>query len=75
MGMSILDFLYRTIPGRILLKPLVSRSVSDLSGRLLDSGFSRILIGPFAKNHSIRLEDYELDDIGSFNDFFCRKIK
>ncbi len=75
MGMNILDFLYKTIPGRILLGPLVSKPVSDLSGRLLDSGFSRILIGPFAKNHSIRLEDYELDDIGSFNDFFCRRIK
>ena len=73
--MKALDFLYKTIPGRILLKPLVSRSVSDLSGRLLDTDASRILIGPFVKSHSIRLQDYELDNIGSFNDFFCRRIK
>ena len=75
MGMMVLDLLYNTIPGRILLRPLISRPVSDLAGFLLDSGFSRILIPPFVKSHSIRPEDYELDDIGSFNDFFCRKIR
>ena len=73
--MKALDFLYNTIPGRVLLRPLISRPVSDLSGILLDSGFSRILIPPFVRSHSIRLKDYELDNIGSFNDFFCRRIK
>ncbi len=73
--MKALDFLYNTIPGRILLRPLIGRPVSDLAGAVLDSGISRILIPPFAKSNSIRLEDYELDDIGSFNDFFCRRIK
>ncbi len=73
--MNTLDFLYKTIPGRILLKPLTGRRVSELSGRLLDSSASKILIAPFVKSHSIRIEDYELTDIGSFNDFFCRMIK
>ena len=48
--MKALDLLYKTIPGRILLKPLVSRSVSDLSGRLLDTSASKIFIGLFVKS-------------------------
>lgn len=73
--MKALDFLYNTIPGRILLRPLVNKRVSDLSGRLLDTSVSSLLIRPFVKNHSIRTCDYELDGVRSFNDFFCRKIK
>lgn len=75
MGMSTLDFLYKTIPGRILLRPLISRRVSDFAGRLLDTPASKLLIDPFVKSHSIRTQDFELDNIGSFNDFFCRRIK
>ena len=73
--MNMLTFLYRTRPGRILLKPLVSRSVSELSGRILDGRLSKLLIGSFVRKNGIRTEDYILDDIGSFNDFFCRRIK
>ena len=73
--MKTLELLYNTIPGRLMLYPLISKPVSDLAGRFLDSSFSRIFIGPFVKVHSIRLNDFELDDIGSFNDFFCRRLK
>ena len=73
--MGTLEFLYKTKPGRLLLKPLASRPVSELSGKLMDTKASRFLIKPFAKNNNIKTEDYILDDINSFNDFFCRRIK
>ncbi|MBQ7274903.1 MAG: phosphatidylserine decarboxylase [Clostridiales bacterium] len=73
--MNGLEFLYKTAAGRIILRPLVSRPVSVLSGKLMDSKASKVLIRSFAKKNDIRVEDYELDNINCFNDFFCRKIK
>ena len=73
--MNTLEFLYGTAAGRILLRPLISKPVSALSGRLLDTKASKVLIGPFAKSAGINRDDYILDDINSFNDFFCRRIK
>ena len=73
--MNGLEFLYKTAAGRIILRPLVSRPVSVLSGKLMDSKASKVLIRSFAKKNDIRVEDYELDNINCFNDFFCRKIR
>ena len=73
--MNILEFLYATKTGRILLLPLTSEPVSRMSGVLLDSHFSKLLIGPFARKNHIHCEDYLLEGIESFNDFFCRKIR
>lgn len=70
-----LHFLYHTLPGRLLLKPLTSPAVSRLCGRFLDSPFSRFLIGPFVRRNEIRLSDYDHDDFHSFNECFSRKIK
>ena len=74
-NMDILRFLYYNKIGRIILKPLISRPVSELAGKLLDSRFSMILIDSFVRKNRIDKADYLLDDIGSFNDFFCRRIK
>lgn len=73
--MNILQFLYETIPGRVLLKPLTSPQLSRFYGRFLDSGYSRFLIEPFIRANHIRVSDYEVEGIRSFNDFFSRKIK
>ena len=73
--MDILNMLYGNRIGRMLLKPLISKPVSDLSGFLLDTKASKALIAPFVKANAIDTDDYILDDIHSFNDFFCRKIK
>lgn len=72
--MDILQFLYETIPGRFLLKPLTSPRLSKLCGRFLDSSYSRFLIKPFVRRNAICVSDYEISDIRSFNDFFSRKI-
>ena len=73
--MNILRFLYKNKIGRILLRPLISKPVSDLCGKMLDSRISKVLIGPFVKKNAIRLSDSQIDDIHSFNDFFCRRLK
>jgi len=72
---AMLRFLYRTIPGRIVLKILSSRRVSEVCGRYMDSSFSKILIRGFIKKNHIRMSDYEKQDYKSFNEFFTRKIK
>lgn len=73
--MDTLEFLYHTAAGRALLKPLVSRGVSRLAGKLLDTGASRCLIDSFVRRAGIDTADYDLTDIHSFNDFFCRPLK
>lgn len=73
--MTILHFLYHTTAGRVVLKLLTRPGVSKLCGQFLDSGASRILIAPFVHANHIVCSDYQLDDIHSFNDFFCRKIR
>ena len=73
--MGTLEFLYKTAAGRALLKPLVGRGVSRFSGALLDTGASRMLIGPFIRRAGIDTADYDLTRIHSFNDFFCRPLK
>ena len=73
--MDSLTFLYKTIPGRVFLKLLTTRAISKVCGAFLDSPASSFLIKSFVKKNNIPLEDYELDNIKSFNQFFRRKIK
>ncbi len=70
-----LNFLYNTAFGRMLLKPLCSRTLSKICGAFLDSRMSKPLIKKFVKNNGIDLNDYESDNFKCFNDCFCRKIK
>ena len=50
-----LNFLYNTAVGRIMLKPLVSKGFSDCVGRFMDSKASKILIDSFVKKNDIEL--------------------
>ena len=68
--MTILEFLYNTVPGRFLLKSLTGPRLSRICGNFLDSELSSFLIQPFVKQNAIQLSDYETTDIKSFNDFF-----
>ena len=70
-----LRFLYRTVPGRIILRLLIARWVSKLCGAFLSSRLSKPLIGKFVKNNGIHLDEFESDNFTCFNDCFCRKIK
>lgn len=73
--MDILHFFYQTTAGRVLLKPLVCKPVSQICGEFLDTKASKILIKPFQRRFRIETEEYDLSDIQSFNDFFCRPLK
>ncbi len=70
-----LRFLYRTVPGRVLLRLLTARWISGAAGRFLDTKASRFLIKPFIRKNGIDPEDYEMDGLSCFNDCFTRKIK
>lgn len=70
-----LRFFYRTAPGRLLLRPLLSRGVSKLCGRWMDSRLSKPMIKRFVKKNGIDLSQFESDGFTCFNDCFCRKIK
>lgn len=70
-----ISFLYKTLPGRILLRLLIKPAVSKPVGRFMNSGFTRIFIPRFIKNNDIDLSDYKNIKYKSFNDFFIREIK
>ncbi len=73
--MDPLRFLYRTAPGRLLLKPLTGRRLSRLCGRMLDLPLSRLLIPGFIRHTGIDPDDFDLGQVRCFNDFFCRPVK
>jgi len=72
---KILSYLYKSQPGRILLKVLVQPWVSKLSGAVLDSSWSKVLIPLFIKSYKINMDEYEERGFSSYNDFFTRRIK
>jgi len=72
---SAANFLYNSLPGRILLKLLVKTTVSRFVGVLMESPASKRFITRFIKQNNIDMDEYENVKYKSFNDFFIRKIK
>lgn len=72
---KLLTFLYTNAFGRMLLKPLVCPSISRLSGKLLDTELSSMLVNSFIKREHVDMTDYMPRKYTSFNDFFTRKVK
>ena len=70
-----LSFLYKTPPGRLLLKAVTARWVSVVVGKILDTRLSKPMIKRFVRKNGIDLSEYESDGFTCFNDCFCRKIK
>ncbi len=73
--MDLLHFLYHTVPGRVLLKPLTAPGLSRFAGYLLDQPVSTVLIPGFVRSNHIDMDEYEKVTYHSFNEFFCRKIR
>ena len=71
---KIQNFLYKTVPGRIILKPLVQPPITKLGGLVLSTRFSALYVKRFIKNNKIDISDYEKRTYRSFNDFFTRTI-
>ena len=71
---GLLKFLYKTIPGRILLKNVIVKpSFSRWRGRYYNSEKSKKDIIPFAKKNNIDLSHWNVEDFKNFNEFFRRK--
>lgn len=70
-----LRILYRTVPGRMILKILVHPRVSVFAGRILSSGVSKAFIPWYIKKNHIDMSNVLIPDGGfsSFNEFFTRK--
>ena len=70
-----LRFLYRTVPGRMILKLLVQPEISRLAGMVLDSGISRWFVPYYIRKNKIDMSGVEIPAGGfpSFNAFFTRK--
>lgn len=71
----VLSFLYKTIPGRAVLKAVTARWVSAAVGKFMDSPLSKPLIKGFVRKNGIDLSEFESDGFTCFNDCFCRRIK
>lgn len=70
-----LAWMYGHVTGRLLLKPLVCPKVSELGGKLLSTGISRLAVKPFVRANHIDLSQCEKQTFSSYNDFFTRKLK
>lgn len=70
-----LAFLYKTIPGRFLLKFMINPGFSNLMAGFLSTELSSLMIDPFIKKNGISLKDYIPVRYHSFNHFFMRSIK
>lgn len=69
---STLNFLYNSIPGRIILKLFVARPwFSKIKSKYQKSSKSKKDIAPFVKKYKIDIDN--IDFFNSFNDFFIRK--
>ena len=71
----LLEKLYTTTCGRMLLQPMCTRAFSNLVGKIMDSSVSRPLIQTFIDKYAIPMDDYEAVDYPNFNSFFTRNIK
>lgn len=68
-------FLYNTVLGRFILKLLTRPTLSRVAGCFMDSKLSVFYIKHFIKKNNIALDDFEIENWKSFNDFFTRKVK
>jgi len=72
---GVIRFLYKTVPGRVLLSILTKKAISKFVGMIMDGTVSAALIPGFIRNNNIGMEEYEPAKYRSFNEFFERKIK
>lgn len=67
--------MYKSEAGKLLLKFLTSKAVSEVGGRFMDSPFSLPAIKPFIEKNNIDMSQYEDKKYKSYNDFLQEKLK
>lgn len=70
-----LEWLYGTSLGRLMVKGLIRPRVSRAAGWLLDRRISALAVKPFIRKNHLSMEDFEQRPYRSFNDFFTRQLK
>lgn len=71
----ILEWMYGTPIGRVLVKLMIRPRVSRAAGWLLDRRISALAVEPFIRKNRISMVDFEERTFTSFNDFFTRRLK
>jgi phosphatidylserine decarboxylase len=72
---KLLEKMYGSVLGRVLLKTLTAPAVSKIAGAFMDSRPSKLLIKPFIKRSGIDTSQYMMHGFRSYNDFFTRVVK
>jgi len=68
-------FLYKSLPGRIVLRVLVKPAMSKPIGNFMERRLSATLVRRFVKKNKINMKEYKDVKYKSFNDFFIREVK
>jgi len=69
-----LNFFYGNFFGRLILKLLTTKFISDVVGIFMNSRLSTVRIKKTIRKYNIHTTDYEDIKYKSFNEFFTRKI-
>ena len=69
-----LKFLYNTFIGRLILKVLITKPISNLAGLFMNSPLSKFMIKRFIDKNDINMFEYDDRKYKSYNDFFTRKV-
>lgn len=73
-GQNLINFLYNTVIGRVLLKLIVYQPLfSKLWAIKYKSKKSKEKIKPFIEKYNINIDKNKINEFHSFNDFFTRK--
>ena len=69
-----LNFFYGTFIGRLFIKIVISKWVTNLIGCYMNSKLSARRINKFIEKNDINKHEYENKKYKSYNDFFTRKV-
>ena len=69
-----LNFFYGNFLGRLLLRIIITKPISNLIALYMNSGISKYKIKNFVNKNNINTFEYEYKNYKSYNDFFTRKV-
>ena len=69
-----LNILYNTFVGRILLRLIITKPITNLIGLYMSCKYSKVKVKKFVKKNEIKLSDYSKKKYACYNDFFTREI-
>ena len=72
---KLLNLLYNTMVGRVVMKIISTKRLSRMAAKFLDSRASTVFIGRYIRKNKIDMDEFESVKYSSFNDFFTRKKK